>query len=228
MVPPVPDGPPRAAGAQRAPDFVSALPPDVVVQIVSAVPTSVAAVPRVCRAWRDLFGRNAPSEAAFRALVRSRFGVTKRPRWAPRGRASWGRIFLAFSLESCHLCRERNIRHGAFASLAAFAELLPSAPLTLFPVCATCVATAPAYAGMPVVVDVECLCDVFPHVTPADVEVAKENARIDVGSLYNASILRRRSKAAGKAARLPGIEHVHVMYASDLLERWPLPLPGAR
>jgi hypothetical protein len=200
---------------------MSALPAEIFVNIVNAVPSSAAEIANVCRSWRRRFHGDSSSEPSFRDAVRSRYGVRKRPWWAVDSRVSWGNIFLAFSKESCHLCQEKHVRAGAYASLAAFAGLLPSESLMLFPVCGSCLVARPDEASMPIVVELDCLCDIFTHVKASDIQAEREILNVETGVIYNSSKLSNKSKISTESKKCRANGSMSVVYVKDILQLWP-------
>lgn len=204
-------------------DPFSSLPPELFVFIVDAAPSAAVKMRSVCRSWRDMFGNESPAEPSFRAAVRSRYGVTKCPRWARNHRISWGHIYLTLSKESCHTCCGADIFYGAYASLAAFAGLLPTMTLMLFPVCRGCVLRKSNDASMPIVLELDCVSEIFEHISANDVQAERENLKSDKGMLYKSPRWSPQAKKDPRYRKKNASGEIEVVYVSDILSRWAIP-----
>lgn len=213
----------------RGKDPLGELPAELFVQIVDNIPSAAAKIPSVCRAWRNHFRRKSLAEPSFRAAVRSRYGIFKRPSWARKKDLSWGQIYLSLSRERCHLCRCDDVLHGAYAVFPSWGEMFPLQSMLLFPVCEECLSSKWDDASMPVVVEPDCVPDVYRHVSAADFNSQRENLEVHRGVLYNQAktVSKESSAASGQHGVARG--DFDILYVRDILKLWPdRSKPGAR
>lgn len=197
-------------------DPLGALPAELFVQIVDKTPSAASKIPAVCRAWRNHFSRKSLAEPSFRAAVRSRYGIQKRPSWARRKDMSWGQIYLVLSRERCHLCHSDDVLHGAYAVFPSWGELFPLQSMMLFPVCVGCLTSKWDDASMPVVVEPDCVPDIYSHVSAQDFESQRENLQLHRGVLYNQA--KTCSKKSNPSTARGDFD---VIYVRDILKIWP-------
>jgi hypothetical protein len=136
----------------------------------------------------------------FQQAARQKFGIRKKPRHVRS--MSWGELYVFFSSETCHLCPAESVAAGAYYASAGFAEVDPSAPLTLFPVCGVCVsgqaelpAVRRAHGDRLLVVAKDAVPELalFQHVQRADVARRVHELAEFEGRLL---VTRKRSRAA--------------------------------
>jgi hypothetical protein len=118
---------------------------------------------------------------------------------------------------------------GAYAGSALFASLFLGDELTLFPVCRRCVSIAterhrkdhtttigshpPPFQDMSIVLDLEYICDLLPHVSVSAVESTKSSLNVQLGALY--TILGAQNRRS--------LNRIQVVSVRNLLTAIPLP-----
>lgn len=170
-------------------DFLSNLPSDLTVQIIDQLrEDDLRRIPLVCKSWAHIFSSRSPTEHSFGAIVRKRFGLSViPPHISP---VSWGKLYLTFRRERCHLCPRRDVAPFVYAGSTTLSVLLLHHPtaqvstnsLTLFPVCNRCfkqLLHSSTDSFMPVV-EPAAVKFIFPHVTSA-----VQALPVDTGFLYS-------------------------------------------